>query len=205
MTLATLFATSPVGTPPLRSRSDLATPSDKAAAAHRHRAWVLNMRNDFNQRVSRASINSEAFDESPAPNLSRYKRSSIDLSSWDADGWGSSDGGPESDLATTDEDLATTLRVALGLEEDWLVRSAMGLAPIDDGKAMAAAELSGGSRTPPRARRSSMAAHYRGPQLEKAASAVREQWAATPLPPLLHRQSMPDLSRFVRQKKETLG
>jgi len=192
---------------PQRSRSasgDLLLPKDQLAAAERHRAWVLSLNRDFNQRVSRASISSEmdAPDELSMSRIS-HKRCSLDLSLWDAEGDGISDGG--SDLGGTDEGLSTTLRVALGLQEDRLVRAAMGLeSSIHCAPLGAAVLLPGRSRADqamvPRRRRSSMAPTYRGAQLQAAESVVREEWVATPLPPLLHRQSMPDLSRFVRQK-----
>jgi hypothetical protein len=165
---------------------------------------VLSLNRDFNQRVSRASISSEmdAPEELGMPRIS-HKRCSLDLSSWDSEGYGISDAG--SDLGGTDEDLSATLRVALGLQEDRLVRAAMGLAPSVHCAPLGPTVLLPGrgraDKATPRRRRSSMAPTYRGAQLQAAESLVREEWAATPLPPLLHRQSMPDLNRFVKQKK----
>eukprot|EP00967_Tisochrysis_lutea_P055361 scaffold69547_cov26-Tisochrysis_lutea.AAC.1 len=197
---------------PRRTRSahgDLLSPKTSSAAAECHRAWVLALRQDFNQRVSRASISSEIepSDETHVPRFSRLKRSSLDLSSWDVEGYGVSESG--SDLGTTDEELAATLRAALGLEEDHLVRAAINLAPPTISKPTVSYALPDEHKSraverhktsPPKMRRKSMAPTYRGPQLRAAESIVHEEWVATPLPPLLHRQSMPDLNRYVRQK-----
>jgi hypothetical protein len=200
-----------VDLPPLpqRSRSangDLLSPKkDEPAAAQRHRAWVLSLNRDFNQRVSLASLSSEldAPEELGMRQMS-HKRGSIDLSSWDAEGYGMSDAG--SDLGGADDEPATTLRVALGLQDDRLVRAAMGLPPHVPFAPLCATVMMpekrrsiSGKGTPPR-RRSSMAPTYRGSHLQAAECVVREEWVATPLPPLLHRQSMPDLNRFVKQK-----
>lgn len=201
---------------PCHSESTLGElPSESScAAAERHRAWVLSLREEFNTRVSRASEASESdgmYEEAPSRRMSRCKRLSRDESSCVGEGSSSDSSGSDGDLANIDEDLAMTLRAALELDEDRLVRAAMGLA-VDAAPPTLPAHLPGSGSfkservhcPPPRLRRYSFSARCDGPaaatEAAAATAAVREQWTNAPLPPLLHRQSMPDLARFVRQK-----